>query len=173
MCYGLSNNLDSAIVAFELALDVNTELKDSANIGYNYYNIGLAHYFKGNYDKAIENYVQSANIRQHLPDTSAFITSLTSIGEVFRIMQEYKNALIYYNKALESRKSINNKELLAYLYSELALIYKDRENYDLANAYIDTAMVYSREIGYNFYKNIKSIFPRIFFTRSFFRIYGE
>ncbi len=148
MCYGLTNDLDQSIEFFKKGLAVNIELPDSAGIGYSYYNIGLANYFKGTYDKAIENFIKSASIRQNLPDTTNFVASLTSIGELFRIKEEYANAQIYYNEALKRKSGIKNKEVLAYIYSELALINKYQKNYQTSLAYIDTAMFFSKSCNY-------------------------
>ena len=159
MCYGLTNNLDSAIMAFQNALDVNIQIKDSSGIGVNYYNIGLANHFKGQYKEAIDYYIKSLEIREAIKDTSSIIASLTSVGETFRIRDEYKKAMKYYQKALSYKSSlldinvsgkqlIKNKEILAYIYSEIGLIYKAENDYDNASNYFDTALVYSRAIKY-------------------------
>ena len=148
MCYGLSNNLDEAIVSFKIALQYAIELNDSSNIGFGYYNIGLANYFKGMYDDAVIYFIQSAEMRETIDDTSTLVTSLTSLGEIFRLKEDYQKSEHYYSRALSFKNSIKNKETLAYLYSEVALVHKTQKNYNRAFAYIDTAMGYCKEIGY-------------------------
>jgi tetratricopeptide (TPR) repeat protein len=148
MCYGLTNNLDSAIVMFKKALVQVKEINDSSSIGLGYFNIGLAHYFKGEYKFAIDNYIESLRIRECLNDTTAIVTSLTTVGEVFRIRKDYENALKYYKKAQFLKDGIKSHEVLAYIYSELALLHKLEKKYDEALVYIDTAMMYSKNGGY-------------------------
>jgi len=159
MCYGLTNNLDSALIAFKNALYINIDIPDSSGVGYNYYNIGLVHHFKGEYDGAIKNYIKSLEIREALKDTSAIIASLTSVGEIFRLRDELEKAMKYYQKALNYKSSLQrqnlpgkqlnkNKEILAYIYSEIGLIYKKQKEFNKALLYLDTALVYSKEINY-------------------------
>ncbi len=159
MCYGLTNNLDSALIAFKNALDVNIQIKDSSGIGVNYYNIGLVHHFKSQYDGAVKNYLKSLEIREAIQDTSSIIASLTSIGEIFRLRHEYDKAMKYYMQALSFKESLENSivprrqlnkniEILSYIYSEVGLIHKAEKNYTDAILYFDTALVYSREINY-------------------------
>jgi len=159
MCYGLTNNLDSALIAFKNALYINIDIPDSSGVGYNYYNIGLVHHFKGQYDRAITNYLKSLEIREAIKDTSAIIASLTSVGEIFRLRDEPDKSMKYYQKALSYKSSLQrqnlpgkqlnkNKEILAYIYSEIGLIYKKQLDYEKALSYFDTALVYSMEINY-------------------------
>lgn len=148
MCYGLTNNLDQAEIEFRNALEANKVINDSSGVAVNFYNIGLVNYFKGLYDKAIENYIESLKIRELLTDTTAIVTSITSIGETFRIRDDNENAMLYYQKALKYRDAIKNNETLAYLFSEIGLIYKNNKQYDNALAYFDTAMVYSKKCKY-------------------------
>ncbi len=159
MCYGLTNNLDSALIAFKNALQVDIIIKDSSGIGTNYYNIGLVHHFKSQYDGAVENYLKSLEIREAIKDTSSIIASLTSVGEIFRLRDECDKAMKYYMQALSYKKSLENtnvasrqvnknKEVLSYIYSEIGLIHKAEKNYKDALQYLDTALVYSREINY-------------------------
>ncbi len=148
MCHGLTNNLNEAINAFQDGLKYNIQLKDSSGIGLSYYNIGLANHFMGHYEKAIENFVKSADIRGQIGETKSLVSSLISIGEVFRLRKEYYNAQIYCNEAIKHKAKLDNKETLAYLYSELALIHKATKRYETSLAYIDTAMNFSQQINY-------------------------
>lgn len=159
MCYGLTSNLDEALVAFRNALEVNFQIKDSSGIGVSFYNIGLVYQFKGVYEKAVGNYIKSLEIREAIKDTSAIITSLISIGETFRLRDDCEKAMKYYNQALQYKENLENvkaqgkqllknKEILAYIYSEVGLIHEKEENYEIALLYFDTAMVYSQEINY-------------------------
>jgi tetratricopeptide (TPR) repeat protein len=148
MCYGLTNDLNKAIISFQDALKFNIQLNDSSGIGLSYYNIGLANHFMGHYEKAIENYIKSADIRGQIGETKSLVSSLISIGEVFRLRKDYNNAQVYYDEAITHKAKLDNKETLAYLYSELALIHKATKRYETSLAYIDTAMNYSQEINY-------------------------
>lgn len=148
MCYGLTNDLNQAIISFQDALKFNIQLYDSSGIGLSYYNIGLANHFMGHYEKAIENFIKSADIRRQIGETKSLVASLISIGEVFRLRGDYNNAQIYYDEAIKHKAKLDNKETLAYLYSELALIHKATKQYETSLAYIDTAMNYSQEINY-------------------------
>jgi len=148
MCYGLSNNLDEAIVAFKKSLEYNIEINDSSGIGFSLNNIAIANHFKGQYDKAVEYYIRACKVREAICDTTTLVASLISVGEIFRLKEEYSKSESYYTKVLNLKSSIKNKETLSYLYSELALINKIQGNYDLAFTYIDTALKYSKEVGY-------------------------
>lgn len=148
MCYGLTNNLDSAIIAFGQGLKYYQQVHDSGSLAFSYYNTGLAYYFKGAYEHAVKNYITSAEIRESIKDTNNLVTSLTSIGEVFRIKDDYQKAKSYYSKAIGYSKNLDNNEVRAYIYSELALINKDAGIFDTALLYIDTALYYSHKAKY-------------------------
>ena len=148
MCYGLTNDLEKAIVSFNSALQVSKTLKDSTNIAQGYFNIGLANYFLGKYDAATDYYIQSLKIREELPDTNSLVASLTTVGEILRTREKYADAMNYYLRALKLKKNIKNKETLAYVYSEIGLIYKNEKKYKQALAYMDTSLQISIEGKY-------------------------
>nr|WP_319776200.1 tetratricopeptide repeat protein [uncultured Sphaerochaeta sp.] len=148
MCYGLTSDLEKAIVSFNSALQVSKKLKDSTNIAQGYFNIGLANYFLGKYDAATDYYIQSLKIREELTDTNSLVKSLTTVGEILRTRGKYAEAMNYYMQALSLKKSINDKEALAYVYSEIGLIYKNEKKYKQALAYMDTSLQISREGKY-------------------------
>ncbi|MBN1186061.1 MAG: tetratricopeptide repeat protein [Bacteroidales bacterium] len=148
MCYGLTNDLDKSLSMFKRSLNFKKQLNDSVGIGTGYFNIGLVHYFKGEYKLAMDNYIRSLRIREKLGDTTEIVNSLTTVGEVCRIRKEYDKAMDYYQQAIGLRNGITSDQILAYIYSEIALIYKLNKEYPKSLAYIDTAMMISNRCGY-------------------------
>ncbi len=64
VCYEIIGNHDSSIYCFEKYLDLTIQLKDSTGIGDAYNNLVLVHEFNGQYEKAIEYYIESAKIKR-------------------------------------------------------------------------------------------------------------
>jgi tetratricopeptide (TPR) repeat protein len=77
-----------------------------------YNNIGTIHYYKEDYDLALEYYQKALEIRKKVlgeshPDLS---TSYNNIGAIYDAKEDYRKSLKYYQKALEICKQTIGEE---------------------------------------------------------------
>ena len=92
------------------------------------YNLGLTHYHKKEYDKAIEYYKNALEI------DPKYVAACYDIGYIYKEKKEYAKAIEYYNKALEINPDY------ADAWQGLALSYFHKKEYDKAIKYYENAL---------------------------------
>lgn len=132
------NEFDKAISFFqeqlgEAANHFNENNEYSANF---YNNLGLAYFFKGNIDAALDIYDRALSIRLALGDReSIFVSNLyNNMGNAYTEKGEYEIAMDYYKNALKIRKKIlgDNHPETAASYNNMGIVYEALGQYDLA-----------------------------------------
>ncbi|MFY0604970.1 MAG: tetratricopeptide repeat protein [Flavobacteriaceae bacterium] len=107
----------------------------------NYYQHKKAEYFsrmgsvfriKGNYKKAINNFMLAQKIGLQLKDNALISDMIHNIGVVYRTQGKNLKALGYLKEALEIKKSIKDELSLAISYGELGVNYRKIKQLDSA-----------------------------------------
>lgn len=78
--------------------------------------------------------------------------SLSDIGNYYKRKEAYSQALEYYFKSLEIRRTLDNVEDLASGYNQIGLLYKQHERYDLAVYYFQEGL---KTLGKNDYTGLR------------------
>ncbi|MEL6557715.1 MAG: tetratricopeptide repeat protein [Bacteroidota bacterium] len=95
-------------------------------------NIGLIHYRLEDYEKATQYFLECLAIAERIDAKLVTAHGYQKIGMVKRIMNEPEAAKNYYRQAINLFEVVNDRSMLAFVHSNLAGIYTDEENYDLA-----------------------------------------
>jgi tetratricopeptide (TPR) repeat protein len=87
-------------------------------------------------------------IKQFGNKSSAWVEAYfyTNIGQINMKVGNYKEALLYYNRALSSIEKSGDKVYLASALNDMALAYRQLKRYDQALAYIQRAITINKEI---------------------------
>jgi len=129
-------------VALQYRERLNDPLEEAASLN----NIGLV-YSRSQPELAIEYYVRAKEIYDstNLPDKMA--TAFVNIGLAYSNQQDYNEALINLNKALDLRVEINGKNAtsVAFVYTSLASVFSATQDYKFAIDYAKMALVNYKE----------------------------
>ena len=96
---------------------------------------------KGDLSQALEVYLQGVDLAKEINDTKSLGGFYTSIAGVYSILDNKSNTIIYYKKAIEVLKNIENKWYYAIAIENLG------DEYNLTMAQPDSALYYFEESG--------------------------
>lgn len=147
----------------ELSEKDRTSLSKSLASAYN--NIGYVHDERGNYDLALQFYLNSLNIQEEVGDLAGQATTLNNIGYFYKYRGDIDKALDYYLKSLAIRKEQGDVQPIANSLNNIAVIYSDQGNvpkaleyynqslaiYEQTNDKIGQALLFNN-IGFIYYK---------------------
>jgi serine phosphatase RsbU (regulator of sigma subunit) len=132
-------------------------------------NLGLAAYYKNNYEEALSHYAKAKAIADKTHNISKLASILNNIGLVYDDKADYTKALEYYLKALKIADSVGgNKRLLASTLNNVGLIYKNLKKYDEALAYYSRSLKIKEEI-----KNKKGVGSSLHNIGLVYKLKGE
>lgn len=148
--------------AVEIAENLPPELdkQKQINLSQSFNNMGLIHWYKGEYYKALEYHSKALKIREHLSDKEGIAISLSCIGMVYKSQGDCSKALeLFFNslklsKELESEKpdDYKIKKSMANLYVNIGSVYEQFGEYSKALDYGFKSLKIFEEI--NFRKGI-------------------
>ncbi len=123
--YFFMERWDDALVHYQKALSMATELDDKNGISIAENNIGNVYQKKGNYQQAIEQYQHSLRLQEEIEDRETICNTYYNIGTCYRELAQYEKCLPFFNKALEIAKAIGYVEIQSLSFIELALYYTE------------------------------------------------
>ena len=105
--YGRAQKIDQAIEAYNKALDLMKEAKDSTRIAFAYRSIAVVHFFSGAYPEALENLHTAVDVVANTKYYVEHIRCLDYLGEVYFTIKDYENAQLYWVRAIETSQKAN------------------------------------------------------------------
>lgn len=94
--------------------------------------IGVYHYQKPDYPKALDYYRQSASLYRGIDDDKGIVNCLNNIGVVYMYQGIYSKALDYFHESLKIFEELGNKRGAAKSYNNIGNIYRNMDDYDKA-----------------------------------------
>lgn len=149
--YLSSGHYDSALTAYNLALDYFEKEEDEQGLSRVYHEKGLLHFRQGEYSDALVTYKRALASYQNLNFTVGVAAISSSIGDVYRYIGDYPRALEYYLQGLKLAEELEDMPRIAALMNGLGLIYFQEKNYDEALEYFQQGLAMSEEMGYEIY----------------------
>lgn len=110
-------------------------------------NVGYVHYFKGNYAKGLEYYLQGLTIREQVQDIYGISESLYNIATVYRSQGNLPKALEYMEKSVRLSEEKNDKASMALAYYGIGTIYLSLRDYQQAMHYYMNSLRLNQERG--------------------------
>jgi signal transduction histidine kinase len=167
--YLLNVNPDQAIYYYKKNLDTSFSIR-FPNLAIEAYNgIAQAYFIKADYPSSYINFLKSLEIAEKANDLAMIIKMNTNIGTMFSLLQDYDEALIYYNTAqtkfnnlttaltkvqvlvnlgyLHAKKQENDKAL-DYLSKSISILKNEEAKRMLAFGYNTTGEVYNQLFEY-------------------------
>lgn len=102
IAYMYRGNYDSSLSYHFKSLEIRETEGDKRSIGTALNNIGLVYFKLRNYEQALHYYLRSLDIKNELKDTNDLEKILINVGLCYDQLHRSKDAIISFNKALES-----------------------------------------------------------------------
>lgn len=132
----VQGKMDSAIRIYEIILPISEKLEldyDRIQILNSY---ALALTFSAQYDKALNYYFQSLNIRSVYNDTLSIITTLHNTGLVYYKLEDYHRALYYFTTCFELKTKAKDSFDMDILMINMGLCYAYLNDFQKATDHI-------------------------------------
>lgn len=145
-CYNGLGRYDEAVTLSLQTLDLAKQKlgnDDHIAAANSYNNIGMAYDYKGQYQKALDNYLRATEILAKLPDSDALQAYVNNnIGAIYAIKEDFDLAERYYKLSLDTKKKLlgSADPALANTYNNLANLYAKQDNYEEAAQYYEKAI---------------------------------
>ena len=113
------------------------------------------------WDKALEYYLKSEQIRIEVGDKAGLGTTYNNIGGIYSKKGEWDKALEYYLKSEQIRIEVGDKAGLGTTSFNIGIIYLKQKNFELAEEYVSRTVTIDQEIGYPDLEQDKATLERI------------
>lgn len=142
----------------EQGLELASKLKDSLSYAELSRNMGVAYYFKGDYEKAASYYFTAASIYEHAEKNKPLAYVYNDIAKLYRKNRDLKRAADTYEKALTIFQTLKDSSGIQMILNESGVVYEYQGNYTEAlkrySASLKMASLLKDEMGkswcYNF-----------------------
>ncbi len=138
--YRITGQMDSAVIHFELAYQIQLELENIAKSADILVKIGQIYMKTGSYDLALDHHKKSLELNREIGNRSQESRNLSDIGYVLKVQGHFDQAIKYYQKALTICEDIEDDYNLALNLNRIGSIYRELENYDKALEYYESAL---------------------------------
>ena len=130
LSFRLNNTkVDMSLFFAEEARDLALKLKYNSGLVSSYSNIGIAHYFKGEYTIALKNHTKAAEILEKIKNIKRLSAVYNNIALIYLDLGNLNSAEEYFKKSLKLDKIRNDFYGIGDSYNNLGTIYKERQNY--------------------------------------------
>jgi two-component system, NarL family, sensor kinase len=142
-----SNNPDTALYYYNLALLLSAKINDEKFEILSYKSIGKFYLMQGANDKALEIFTKAMNIAVEHEDKLEIAGINNNIGSAYYKQGEYDNASEYYFKSLKIWEELGNKKEMAGSYNNIGMLQTMLHAYDKALEYYSIALKIAEEIS--------------------------
>ena len=131
----LSASPDTALRYASTGLNLAKKSKDLKGEGYCINAIGNVYFYKGDYNKALQIFLQALKIRESLHDERTIAVTYSNIGSVYSEQGEYQQAISYILKTKQYDEKIKDSAGLLIDLFNLGSVYDQLKNTDSALFY--------------------------------------
>ena len=144
-----TNRHERAIVAYDLSLDLYTQLQDKEGLLKAFNNKGNMYRIIGDYDEALFNFIESLKMSEELGNQKGIAYASLNIGLIYatRLGENVEQGLPYFLQALEICKEIDDSRCVAYAINNIALVFTTLKEYDKALDYHQQSLQMKEEGG--------------------------
>ena len=130
-----NSNPDSALFFGDKGLTLAEKNKWDKGISLCYKSLGLAHFEKSRYEKAIQSFHNSLKIDEKDSNLKGMAICYNYIGGVYNDQNQPTKAEEYYRKSLELRQKLGDKKGVAASYNNIGLVYYNKKDFKKALDY--------------------------------------
>ncbi|OFY86311.1 MAG: hypothetical protein A3F72_10920 [Bacteroidetes bacterium RIFCSPLOWO2_12_FULL_35_15] len=141
------NDPDRTIEIAEKGIKLSQNLDYKLGLAKCIQNVGIAYHNKGNYEKAVDNYLKALKYFDELKDDNGIGTTYNLLGIVCRLQGNYKQAIEYYKKALQLSKESGDKKSYAGTLLNIGNVFYFSNDFESAIDYYQQANAIFLELG--------------------------
>ncbi|WP_075590304.1 tetratricopeptide repeat-containing sensor histidine kinase [Labilibacter marinus] len=126
------------------------EMVDDKQFGYKglaYFVCGEAHYYKEQYDLALERYQDAEKFLKFTDDTARLAATYSNIGLINLYKADYKTSLMYYEKSYDLEMQLNDSVGMAQTLQNMGLIVGKWDKFELQSSYYKKALALYKKLG--------------------------
>ena len=142
--YTTQGKYNEAEKYLKIAIEKGKEMDNFQIVGQCELNLGNVEFYKGDLDRALENFEESLKISKKIEDKETEIESLANIAEVLEKEGKIKRAMKYYNDVMSGAKNVGNKYIFIYALSKIGKLHYYLAEYEksisILNASIQDAL---------------------------------
>lgn len=143
---GLSN-FDKTIEICSLGIRSSETSNDSVSLAWFTRNIGVAHYFKGEYEAASKYYFKAIGILERKKESSELAASYNDLAKLYRKTRKLKQAEENYDKAMNIYVALKDSFNIAAIYNESGVVFEYAGEYDKALERYRLSLGMSEKLG--------------------------
>lgn len=140
-------NFDSTIIEGDKALKIARKNTDSTSVAELKRHIGVASYFKGNYDVAAKNFYESIAILEKKDDKKRLAPVYNELAKLYRKTKDLDRAEENYNKAEAIYRQMKDTTGIAMILNESGVVYEYRQDYKEAVNRYTASMKLAEDAG--------------------------
>jgi signal transduction histidine kinase len=122
--YDVISKKDSALILYDLAMDIAAPRKDYISMGNVYNDKGLVYWNRDQLEMAMEQYVKGAEVFEKVNYDMGLSSIYNNMGLILYDLKRYAESKISHLKALKIREQLNDTYGLGASYSNLSNVYK-------------------------------------------------
>ena len=145
--YDINGHLDTALIIYEDSKNIYESLDEKMEVARCMNYIASAHYFKGDYESAIENYIACFNYSDDNDISDIKLQALINLGVMYRVTDKNLDAIKVYRRTLELASQAEDLDLKSATYHNLGVAYTFEDSFELAFVYLDSAFVINESFG--------------------------
>ncbi len=112
--YQANKQIDSAAANFSRSLNIWLKLNNKKESMIPLFNLGLIYHLKGDFKKALENYLQVEKMTEDNEANNYKTTLYGNLAEVYYDLKDFKRSADYFRKYIELNNTIQKKEINDY-----------------------------------------------------------
>ncbi|MEB8345119.1 tetratricopeptide repeat protein [Flavobacteriaceae bacterium KMM 6898] len=119
---------DSSMTYSYRAIVLAEKIKFKRGLAYAYKNMGLAHYYKGEYSYVLIFWKKSLAIFEEIDDKTGISNLLNNLGAVYQTKGDDPKALDYFIKSLKIGQQIQDSSRIGTAYLNIGTVYSNQKN---------------------------------------------
>ncbi|WP_261133987.1 helix-turn-helix domain-containing protein [Bacillus sp. Marseille-Q3570] len=160
ICYRRLKEFDKAIISYMDALEYFIFTKDSSRQAATIYNIGLLHFYTGNYKVSKQRLLEALGLYSQLSESTKMVIVKLSLADTLIKLEEYELALNHCENCL---KIASDKNEVGEAYQKIGEIYSSKGDSDKAITNFKLAITKFEEID-PLYKNTLLLLGKEFYN---------
>lgn len=125
-------DFDEAIEISSKGLSLGRKNGDSVAVAGLSRNLGVAHYFKGDYDRAAGYFYHSINLLETTAEKRKLALVYNDLAKLYRKTRDLDRAIMHYNKAQAIFTALNDSAGMAMILNESGVVFEYRKDYEEA-----------------------------------------
>lgn len=140
VAYKQKGLLDSSILYYNKALSLYQLLNDTSHAVVVNANLAIIYKGLGHYDKALESAFDATQFLERQAPARPLASCYNTIGDIYKEMEDFSNALDFYRKSLLIRKEIGFASGVGQSYNNIGELFVELGKYDSAARYLERSL---------------------------------